>query len=268
MVWKHLKKPAILVASLALAVGIAPMVAFADDATPEGADGGNMVTQDDGFTSVDVVNLQVQVPVAGESSSTPPKATSNDVGYTILNNENHWVNDNAELLGDVTFVEGDTYNMIIRLKPNDGITFGGGNMRNVTYNVTGGTFKDVYEGDWTNGSIDVLISAAAAKANGGNEPADAGDTPETQDPSATEPEKPEPSVTDPAETESTPEAAVTTDNTPATETSTATQATTSSTNTTASTLPKTADTLPVALFGAMALMSALVLAAAWRFRRN
>lgn len=265
MVWKHLKKPAILAASLALTIGIAPMAAFADEAAPEGAYGGDQavpeLTAQDALTEVESINLNITAPIAGESSVNPPQASTTDVGYTILNEKNHWINpDTGEKL-DTTFVEGESYDAMIWLTLKNGYAIAGGNIRNIPVNIENGEFKSI-DGDGYDAEIgDIIEVWAKVKAAASPEP-----TPTTPDePAATEPDSTEPAATDPAPAAAEDEAAATE---AATSTDTATQATTSSANTTASTLPKTADALPVALFGGIALMSALVLVMAWRLRRN
>lgn len=263
MVWKHLKKPAILVASLALAVGIAPMAAFADETVPEGADGGNqgapeLTAQE--LNEIDSINLNIAAPIAGKSSANPPQATTTDAGYTILNEKNHWINpDTGEML-NTTFVEGESYDAMIWLTLNEGYAIAGGNIRSIPVNIENGEFKSI-DGEGYDVEIGNIIEVwAKVKAAAAPKPAP-DDEPAADEPAATEPES-----TEPAATEPTP--AATDTETTAAETATATQATTSSTNTTASTLPKTSDALPVALFGGIALMSGLVLAMAWRLRKN
>ncbi len=255
MVWKHLKKPAILVASLALAVGIAPMAAFA--AEGDDVDQGDAELTAQALVEIDSVSVTVTPPVAGETTATDPSvAVPAGSNYSVNNSfwsysavgEKYGTSDEHP---NVTFEEGKDYYIYASLAPNTGYTFVEG---------PDGTSIQVIGGALANGMVEFpeylyTISSVTAKAA-------TPDTPTTPD----EPAADEPESTEPAATEPTP--AATDTETTATETSTTTQATTSSTNTTASTLPKTADALPVALFGAMALMSALVLAMAWRLRRN
>lgn len=263
MVWKHLKKPAILVASLALAVGIAPMVAFADDATPEGADNADIVAQADDSV-IDSVSITVTPPTAGTTpaNAKPSVSIPDNANYGIEGGYPKWTDSTTGVLSDeasnTSFVEGQEYYMLVHLLAGDGYTFSS----NPDANVSGGSlgqYVDVYGKTY---AAPIIVKAVAASNNTPTEDADepaANDKPAADEPAATDTHADE-------KVEETP--AATTDNTSATETSTTTQATTSSTNTTASTLPKTADALPVALFGGIALMSALVLAMAWRLRRN
>lgn len=254
MVWKHLKKPAILVASLALAVGIAPMVAFADEVVPEGADGGDMVAQ--ALTEIDSVSVTISQPNAGATTATAPTITTpNNSGYSA--GDSFWSKDRAGTVYDspAQFAEGETYYVHFNLTANDGYALSG----NPVVTVTNGEL--VYSDGTYEGVLSALASVKAVAAAATPEE-------ETDKPAADEPAADEPESTEPAATEPTP--AVTDAETTTTETAANTDAaaTTTTSNTTASTLPKTSDALPVALFGGIALMSGLVLAMAWRLRRN
>ena len=278
MVWKHLKKPAILAASLALTIGIAPMAAFADEAAPEGADNTDivaqadetaMVAQDDSYdwTRIDSVAVTVTPPVAGTTSATDPAAKPDGQHYSVP--WSGWVDDEGvdERTDVVTFVAGDTYKMLLNVKADTGYFFP---QEQTQVTVTGGTFEQITGSMnqsasrvWDNvleryieteeySGITILVSVVAAAAQpGAEDSATDGGASEPENPPATEP--PTVAESEPAATEAA---------------APAPQATTSSANTTASTLPKTADALPVALFGGIALMSALVLVMAWRLRRN
>lgn len=262
MVWKHLKKPAILVASLALAVGIAPMVAFADEAAPEGADGGNQVapelTAQADDNVIDSVIVNVSAPIAGSTTATAPDVTIPDgSNYSFdpgeANNGFFW---SKSPIGEgydseTTFQDGENYLIYVMLKPNSGYTFNAANAPT----VNGGTLERAVEQDSSMFHFSVSVAAKAASSDTPAEDAD--------EPAATDPESTEPAATEPAPAAT--EAETTTTETAA---NTDAAATTTTSNTTASTLPKTSDALPVALFGGIALMSGLVLAMAWRLRKN
>lgn len=261
MVWKHLKKPAILVASLALAVGIAPMVAFADEPTSEGADGG-----DQGAPELTAqaevqsdISITVKQPAVGDTLSENATDAVSLAGGDCSIAYAVW--QEAEL-DPVEVVAGVQYTIDLGLRAAEGSTFKADASGQYvgTVKTDKGQVDRVVVSSANPSFMEVFIKIAAAS---GDELTGDSDEPAADEPAATDPESTEPAATEPAPAAT--EAETTTTETAA---NTDAAATTTTSNTTASTLPKTADALPVALFGAMALMSALVLAAAWRFRRN
>lgn len=258
MNWKHLRKPAVFVASLALAVGIAPLAAFAaeGDAAQDGAE---LVAQAEVQQDI---SINVKQPAVGDTlSGNAADAVSVADGNCSIE---YAVWEEAEL-DPVEVVAGTQYTINLGLNAPAGDTFKANDSGQYAGTVKSdkGQVDRAVVSSANPSFMEVFIKIAAAS---GDNPA--ADEPEETDPAADDPKPdPTPADTKPAATD-TDKAAADTEKA-ATDTA-ASEKTTSSTatSTSASTLPKTADSLPIALFGTMALVSVLALAASWRLRKN
>ena len=296
MTWKHLKKPAVLVASLAIVLGLAPAYAFAaEGGVPEGAEGtdngapeAGLVEQGTGEGGLDVqangevdsVSLTVTPPEVGTNLSmdASENVSSTGEGYSV--GEAVW--QEAEV-DTVQVVDGGQYTMNVGLVASDGKTFkytvGGDDLWHYsgTATVSNGEVTRAIVSSANPSFLELFIKVTAGQqentpATDDNKEADKKDDSKTDnktDDKATDDKKgaDDKATTDDQTATDDKKATDTTDSTTkatpdsTTESKTTTssdKSTTSSSSSSSSTMPKTGDSLPYAPFAAVAALSAIV----------